>query len=155
MHVAGQPPRSRMLARHQVIRLNDMSPQAAECWVKSALAEAAALHEHDDQLYPRTADPEEMAVAGRLHQAWGEWADEAQDLLRRMAELRRHVPSMPRAAELEHEVGRARAMLTLTPEKILASRAQLARGEVYSAEEVRRALGISDHTGRPRRSPAS
>lgn len=41
----------------------------AERWIAAALAEAGALHQYDNRLYPLTDDPAVMAEARRFHAA--------------------------------------------------------------------------------------
>jgi len=119
------------------------SPEAAARWVDAALAESAALRVHDDLLYPASRDPEQLRVAHGLHAAWTLWADDAERLLNRLKLLPESQP-VPRAGELFRAVGRARAMLQLTPEIMLKRQEQVERGEVLTLEEVRRELRLAN-----------
>lgn len=128
-----------MHAESFLAALDELTPVAAEQWVAAALAEAAALREHDDRLYPNEDDAGGLATAARLHEAWRRWADDADALLKR---LRTGGGAVARADELGYAVGRARAMLTVTPERVIEGRRQVREGRTYNAEEVRRELGL-------------
>lgn len=120
--------------------LQPLSPEAAEHWIAAALAEAAALRQHDDRLFPEQNDPELLSAAHRLHESWMRWADDAESLLDHLAYP--HSVSADQMQALRDAVGRARAMLKLSPELILARREQIARGNVLTIEEVRRELHL-------------
>ncbi len=123
--------------------LPELSVEQAEHWVAAALAEASALRQHDEQLYPSTADAGALLTAKQLHAAWQMWADGADALVTRIRPLlasRRHVAG---AIDLDHAIGRAQAMLKLPPELIVQRQAQAQRGTVLSPEEVRRELRLA------------
>jgi hypothetical protein len=118
--------------------LGDLTPGAAERWITASLAQATALHEHDGWLYP--TDPQRQVASERLHEAWRSWADDAEALLHRAEAVRAAGHPVARLDDLRDEVGRARAMLQLTPSMIAQRREQVRRGEAYPVEEVRREL---------------
>lgn len=123
--------------------LPELSAEQAEHWVAAALAEASALRQHDEQLYPSTADANALLTARQLHAAWRRWADAADVLVARIRPLlasRRHVAG---AHDLEYAIGRVQAMLKLPPEVVLHRQAQAQRGEVLMPEEVRRELRLA------------
>ena len=129
-----------MHAENFLATLDELSPTAAERWVAAALAEEAALREHDDRLYPgAAADADAMASAHRLHAAWRRWAHDAESLLDRLGHAGQTVA---RADELERAVGRVKAMLKLTPEQLNERRRQALDDRTFSGEEVRRELGL-------------
>jgi hypothetical protein len=130
-----------MHAHNLLSRLDGLTPEAAERWVAAALAEAAALREHDDQLYPPADDPEALRTAESFRDAWRQWADDADALLARLSGDGTVVAG---AADLDYAVGLARAMLTLSPQAMQRRREQVARGDVHTIEEVRRELGLTD-----------
>jgi hypothetical protein len=132
-----------MHAENFLSALDELSPGAAERWVVAVLAEEAALREHDDRLYPADRDAVAMAVAQRLHAAWGRWADDAQTLLDRLRASRNGGQSVQKSDELEKALARARATLKLTPERMNQRRAQARQGDALTPEEVRRELGLS------------
>lgn len=134
-----------MHAQNLLTHLDELSPDAATRWVAAALAEAAALRAHDDQLYPPANDGGALEAAGRLHESWRGWADDAESLLDRLRQIGPGAQSVAGITDLEYAVGRARAMLKLAPESMNEAREQVRRGEVYSAEEVRRELGLKSH----------
>jgi hypothetical protein len=108
--------------------------------VAAALAEEAALREHDDRLYPgAAADADATASTHRLHAAWRRWSDDAESLLDRLGRAK---PTVARSDELERAVGRAKAMLKLAPERMNERRRQARDGQTLTGEEVRRALNI-------------
>ena len=122
--------------------LPELSAEQAEHWVAAALAEASALRQHDEQLYPSTADANALLTARQLHAAWRRWADAADVLVARIRPLlasRRHVAG---AHDLEYAIGRVQAMLKLPPDVVLHRQAQAQRGEVLMPEEVRRELRL-------------
>jgi hypothetical protein len=124
--------------------IEDLTPLAAERWVAAALAEEAALREHDDALFPVAGDDAAAAAAARLRGAWLRWANDADALLDALRRLTRGSGPIEGASRLDYDVGRARAMLSMTPELIQARRAQVDRGETFPMEEVRRELGLAD-----------
>lgn len=125
--------------------LGEMTREDAEQWIAAALAEAAALRRYDDRLCPHGGGTE-MATARRLHDAWCRWADDAEVLYARIAPLRRLGPISTRhvngADDLEHAIGRTRAMLQITPEKYARAYAQSMRGEGIDIEDARRHLAL-------------
>jgi hypothetical protein len=124
--------------------LDDLTPRAAERWVAAALAEAAALREHDEQLFPIALDGVASDVGRRLRDAWQRWADDADKLLDRMRTTRLLADSSPAVVQLDYEVGRARAMLSMDPQVIQNRRAQADRGDTKSPDDVRRELGLAN-----------
>src|SRR4051794_39293148 len=104
-----------MHAENFLATLDELSPSAAERWVAAALAEEVALREHDDRLYPAATDAAATATAQRLHTAWRRWADDADALLLRLDRTRAAGGKTARVDELMRAVGRAKAMLKLTP----------------------------------------
>lgn len=133
---AGRTP---MHASNLLSRIEELTPGAAERWVAAALAEAAALREHDDLLYPPTDDPKDLETAESFRASWRQWADDADALLARLSE-----GDVPGAADLDYAVGLARAMLKVSPRAMQRRREQVVRGEVHTVEEVRRELGLTD-----------
>lgn len=129
-----------MVAVDTLPKLPDLTADQAEHWVAAALAEAKALRQHDGQLFPESDDPAPVRAAKALHAAWSRWADAAEALYERVRPLlaaRRHVGG---ANDLDYTIGRIRAMLQITPEDQLAALDEVRRGDVISAEEVRRGL---------------
>src|SRR5687767_11023471 len=116
--------------------LGAFTPAAAERWVAASLAEASALHEHDGWLYP--TDPQRQAAAERLHEAWREWANRAEVLLRHAEAVLAAGHAVKRLDDLREKVGHITAMLQLSPAVIAQRREQVRRGDVFSVEEVRR-----------------
>lgn len=129
-----------MLAAHTLPNLPDLTIEQAEYWIAAALAEAKALRQHDDRLYPVEGDGPALAAAMQLRSAWQRWADDADALLDRIRPHLKQKVHVIGALDLDYAIGRARAMLSLTPEAVMASREQVRRGAVRSAEEVRREL---------------
>ena len=129
-----------MLAAETLPNLPELTVEQAEHWIAAALAEAHALRQHDDQLYPSSDEPTAMQIAEQLHTGWGKWADSAQALYNRVLPLlnaKRHVSG---AHDLDYEIGRARAMLSISPRQMLARQDQVRRGETKPLEDVRREL---------------
>jgi hypothetical protein len=128
-----------MHAHNLFSRLKELTPEAAERWVAAALAEAVALREHDDLLYPPGDDPKDLETAESFRETWRQWADDADALLARL-----NASDIPGASDLDYAVGLARAMLKLSPQAMQRRREQVARGGVHTIEEVRRELGLTD-----------
>lgn len=120
--------------------LQQFTNVSAERWIAASLTEAAALREHDDALYP--SDPERMEDARQLHDAWRRWADDAEAVLRRVQASIPDADQVHGFAEPLHAMGYTRARLGMTPDKMVARREQVRRGEVYTLEEVRRELRL-------------
>lgn len=126
-----------MHAQQLLSQLDPLGIEEAAGWIEAALAEAAALRQHDRQLDPISDDCGVLATARSLHDAWRRWVEDAEALFKR-------VPSrgVPRRDELDHAIARARAILKLTPEMTLQRHEQIRRGEFKTLEEVRRELGL-------------
>ena len=135
-----------MVAAATLGNLPDLTIDQAEHWIAAALAEAKALRQHDEQLYPTSNDAVAMQAAHHLHDAWRNWADGAEGLYDRLGPRLKDGRHIAGAHDLNYAIGRARAMLKLTPEMMQARREQVARGEVLNAEEVRRELRLA-HRG--------
>jgi hypothetical protein len=121
----------------------ELTVEQVEGWVAAALAEARALRQHDDHLFPSSDDSDAVRVAEQLHAAWRRWADEASAVYERVRPLlnaRRHVSG---AHDLDYAIGRTYAMLKLSPRDMPARQEQVRRGEVLTAEEVRRELRVA------------
>jgi len=116
----------------------ELTLDAVERWIAAALAHAAALHVYDHGLYPR--EPERQAAAERLHDAWRQWVEDAESVLHQAGMLARSDRAIAGLEALRDEIGFKKAMLRMPPALIAHRREQVARGEVYSAEEVRREL---------------
>jgi hypothetical protein len=132
-----------MLVADTLPGLPELTADQVELWIAAALAEAKALRQHDEHVYPRDNEPMAMQVAKKLHAAWARWADQAEALLARARSLKgsSHVPGLH---DLEYATLRARAMLKISPEVMLARQEQVRRGEVLTAEEVRRELRLAN-----------
>lgn len=122
-------------------QLGELTPRGAGRWVAASLAQAAALREHDGSLYP--TDPARLPRAERLHAAWRQWADDAEALLRRV-EAMHATAAVAGLDDLRDAVGRAQAMLQLTPAAAAERRARAAGGDVFPPAEVRRELQLHD-----------
>ena len=125
-------------------QFGELHPGDAERWIAAALANAAALHGYDAWLYPN--DAAKLPAAERLHEAWRMWVDDSQTLLREAEVVAKKGYQVPQLDTLRNNIGQIRSMLRMTPELILQRHAQMKRGEVYPAEEVRRELR-SGHRG--------
>src|SRR5438876_201639 len=55
-----------MTAAQTLPNLPDLTAEQAEHWIAAALAEARALRQHDEQLYPASNDPVAMRTAQEL-----------------------------------------------------------------------------------------
>jgi len=128
-----------------VIPLNTFLPEfgqvthgAAERWIAAALAHASALHEYDRWLYP--SDPAKLQTAEQLHAAWQRWVDDAQTVFEMAEAITTSDREIPGLSVLRDDICRIQCMLQMTPALIARRHEQVDRGEVYSAEEVRREL---------------
>lgn len=121
--------------------LDALTPAAAERWVAAALAEAAALREHDSRLFPKTDDPAEMDRARRVRAAWQRWIGQAGELIARLGtddpSGRRHVAGL---YDLRVAHTTARGLVAFTPEELLRQSRQYEAGDMIPIEEVRREL---------------
>jgi hypothetical protein len=119
-------------------QLGKLTPSVAERWIVAALAQAAALHEHDAWLYP--IDPSRQAAAEQLHDAWRDWAEGAEALLHQVESLQSSGQKIASLDQLRDAVGHTQAMLGMPPGIIAQRRARAQAGDVVSLEEVRREL---------------
>jgi hypothetical protein len=132
-----------MVAAGTLPNLPELSIEQAEGWGAAALAEARALRHYDDHLFPASDDPDALRVAEQLHAAGRRRADEAAllyECVRPLLNARRHVAG---SHDLDYAIGRAYAMLKLSPRDMLARQEQVRRGEILTAEEVRRELRLA------------
>lgn len=129
-----------MVAIDTLHKVPELTVEQAEHWIAALLAEARALRQHDDQLFPRTGGPAELASAKEVHAAWVRWADAADAFYERLRPMLRGRRYVNGAADLDHTIGRTRAMLQITPESHLEGLEEVRRGKVVSHEEVRREL---------------
>lgn len=126
-----------MVAVNTLPDLPELTAEQAEHWVAAVLAEGRALRQHDEQLFPARDEPSALRASHQLHGAWRRWVDQAElirELVRPILHTGRQVSG---ADELGHAIGRARAMLTITPEDQLAGAEQVRRGHVVPIVEVR------------------
>ena len=114
---------------------NDLTVGMIQRWIAAAVAQAAALREHNAWLFS-----EERLIADRLRQAWRDWIKEAESLLNRAAVLPAEERETIGESELRQILGEVGSMLLFTPEMIAQRREQVRRGEVRAFEEVRREL---------------
>jgi hypothetical protein len=114
-------------------------------WVAAALTEAAALRDLDDQLYPATEDPVLLDRARRLHAMWGQWADQTEGLLQRIASRGEPTQARKDVVQLRQENSWARALLRRTPHMILERLEKAREGDVVTIEEARRELHTDHH----------
>jgi hypothetical protein len=116
--------------------LPDLTIEQAESWIAVALAEAKALRQYDQQLYPPGADPPALRVAHRLHDAWRRWADSAELLYGRVRPLLQGGRHVIGAHDLDYAIARARTTLEISPaESMQARRDPVAPGESKSIEQ--------------------
>jgi hypothetical protein len=121
--------------------LPELTGQQAEAWIAAALAAERALRQYDDHLFPSPKDAAAMQVATQLRDAWRQWVDDAESLLRRVEPLLRAKRHVAGAADLEYCVARGRYIVETPPELIQQRRDQAERGEaVTTTEELRREL---------------
>jgi hypothetical protein len=124
--------------------LLNLTADEAVLWIRAANAEADALRQHDLRLYPLTVDPEAMATAKSLHNAWQRWADDAKTLLNNLP-----VPALrddsPDVRTLRLSIAYAHCLHALEPEELLRRHQQVENGKakLWSIEEVRRELGLA------------
>lgn len=124
------------LMRH----LAGLTANEAELWIGAALAEAAALRQHDARLYPPADAPAAMATAAKLHDAWREWADDAEALLRLL-----NRDDHGGLRDLRVGIGYARCLAGMPPQEVLRRRQRVQTGnaKLYTTAEARRELGIA------------
>jgi hypothetical protein len=116
----------------------------AEHWVAASLAEEKALRQHDSQLFADPRDPAARPLIEHLRDAWQHWAEHAEDLFDRIRKTDRNAGSVMGLHDLGYLIGRAKAMLQMTPDDFAKRLNQTERGEVLTIEEVRRELRSRD-----------
>lgn len=122
-----------------------------ERWIGAALAEAAALRQHDARLFPLTDDAAAMDTARALREAWRQWAGAAEALLRRAAPSAADAGAATSGAaparleELRLGIAYARGLSQMPAEEVLARHARVQSGhaKLYTTEEARRELGLA------------
>jgi len=117
-----------------------LSELVIERWVAAALAEAKALRDLDDQLYPAADDPARVERARQLHATWRQWAGQTDTLLERISAHNAPAQARPDVSELRQENAWARALLRRTPEVILQRLKRARDGAVLTIEEARHEL---------------
>jgi dihydrodipicolinate synthase/N-acetylneuraminate lyase len=133
-----------MTAAQSLQGLPELTAQQAEHWVAAALAEARALQQHDQQLFPSTGDQTSLRAAQHLHDAWKRWADDAEALYERIRPLLRARQHVAGAHDLDYAIGRARATVRIAPAEMLDREQRAQSGDVKTIEEVRRELRAAD-----------
>src|SRR3954447_20206201 len=108
-----------MTSVHLLPHLGNLTRATAERWIAAAAAEAAALHDFDDRLYPLGNDPSHLEHAHQLHEEWQRWADGAEAIVERA----RNAPSLKGQHlngmfDLKIEIAFARGLAALPPEEI-------------------------------------
>jgi hypothetical protein len=131
-----------MRAESLLSHLPGLTADAARRWIAASLAEVEALRAYDDQLYPPADDPASLGAAEHVRAAWRQWADEADALLARVAAVAPPAGGIPGVVDLDRAVAGARAMLKLSPQTLNERRRQVDRGDVLTAGEARRELGL-------------
>jgi hypothetical protein len=131
-----------MRAESLLSHLPVLSADAARRWIAASLAEADALRAYDDQLYPGDNDPAALRAAELIRAVWRQWADDADGLLARVASAPAPAGGIPGAGDLDRAVAAARAMLKVSPQALNERRRQVDRGDVLTAGEARRELGL-------------
>ena len=129
-----------MVAVNTLPDLPALTAEQAEHWVAAVLAEGRALRQHDEQLFPARDDPSSLRGSHQLHAAWRRWVDQAELIRERLRPVLHAGRQVNGADELGHAIGRARAMLAITPEDQLAGAEEVRRGHVVPIAEVRREL---------------
>jgi hypothetical protein len=119
----------------------DLLPRRRE--VAAVLAEAAALREHDQQLYPLSDDPASVETARRLHEAWRRWAEQAERLVQRLATRAARGHHLYGLEDLRFTLGYAHCLAQTPPEELIRRRQRAQAGDVLTVEEVRRELGLA------------
>ena len=135
-----------MVAAQTLPNLPGLTIEQAEHWIAAALAEAKALRQHDELLYPASDDPAIMQTARQLHSAWARWAEDAGVLYDHIHPLLRAGNHVGGAHDLEYAIARAQATVRITPESMHARRGKVEGGDFKTGEEVRRELRAA--TGR-------
>ena len=106
----------------------------------------AIRHLHEQDLALGREGGEDLGVAVVLRRMYEEWAQSAEQVMRRVKDVARTAPGGDAlAVDLERlgdEYGRVRALLSVSLESVAEARAQLARGEGMSPQEVRDALHL-------------
>src|SRR5438067_4766743 len=98
-----------MPAAETLASLPDLTIEQAENWIAAALAEAKALRQYDQHLYPPLTDPVALHTAHQLHDAWRHWADVAETLIQRVRPLLQGGRHITGAGDLDYAIARARA----------------------------------------------
>jgi hypothetical protein len=116
----------------------------AEHWVAAAIAEEKALRQHDDQLFADPRDPAARPLIEHLRDVWQHWVEHAEELYDRIRKLDGISSPVMGLHDLGYLIGRAKAMLQMTPDVLAKRMDQVERGEVLTIEEVRRELRSRD-----------
>jgi hypothetical protein len=112
----------------------------AERLIDFALAEHGRITGLDVEMGRLALDYTDPQGAAAMRRMYQQWADEADELLRRVKGLGLHDRLRAKFDALDRAVGVSRAMLSITLESSRRSDEQVERGEVVSIEEVRREL---------------
>lgn len=128
-----------MVAVNALPDLPELTVEQAKHWMAAVLAEASALRQHDAQLFPARDEQSALRASHQLHAAWRRWVEQA-ELVRQLVRPVLGAGQFGGADELAHAIGRARAMLAITPEDQLAGVKQVRNGHVVPIAEVRREL---------------
>lgn len=110
--------------------------------VASSIQTGRMLRELRGRLFPVDGGAEAAGVAFALRAELQQWAQEAQAVLERAADLRRAGQAISGTRELGDLIGATLAMLQITPEAHARALEQVRRGETTPLDEVRRELQL-------------
>jgi hypothetical protein len=119
-----------------------MLPRLAEQMVAASLTSGKMLRELRDRMFPSHPEPAAVAVAQTLRAEFQEWVRDAEAAHARAQQLERQGLSVAGAAELDNLIGATLAMLQVTLEDHFRSLDQIAGGQTFSIEDLRRELQL-------------
>lgn len=108
--------------------------------VKSTREDYARLKDYEAEFGPSLADPKDddaaLEVFKTIWSLYEQWVGEAEQVLARVDELEagQVIPARP---DLANDLGFARAMLKVNPERIIKGKQQARRGEAIPVEVLR------------------
>jgi hypothetical protein len=113
--------------------------------IESALSELEQVQKLDETLIPDSKTASDGPTVALVRGMYEQWAQQAEALLDRVERLQSRSGPIPGYQSLRNELGRIKAMLSVSLEEMELARQDLAAGRLVSAEEVRRELRVGIH----------
>lgn len=122
-----------------------LSQRLARRLIESSLTDRIEIEKFDASLAPEDPLNFDRETAGLIRAMYEQWADDVDSLLTRIAEVERRFGLVAEVALLQEQLGKTRAMLSISLDDMESGCRDIKEGRLHSAAEVRRELHLSTH----------